>query len=191
MGKARFGGSIGPNPTDRGKAGTKRSLACGWRGRPLEHACGSKRAFAKLRPWTPLYFNDHSPLRRNPNTCVWTKGMTPSGRGVCPPDMAIGSTSDAGACALDVILMAPSRVFKAIGLWKDKTAPLGKCRDFTFVVDTRTRLRQKVYSSHVRYGAPPTWPGHSEIVTRGAEFHGCALWTIFRFRTPSSSRLRG
>ena len=40
-----WGDLIGPNPTDRGKAGTKRSLLAGWRGRPLEHCgCGSKRA---------------------------------------------------------------------------------------------------------------------------------------------------
>ena len=38
MGKARFGG-IGPNPTDRGKAGSKRSLL--WKDRrPIEH-CGA------------------------------------------------------------------------------------------------------------------------------------------------------
>ena len=40
-----WGDLIGPNPTDRGKAGTKRSLLVDGEGRPLEHCgCGSKRA---------------------------------------------------------------------------------------------------------------------------------------------------
>ena len=47
------------------------------------------------RPWTPLWWNDHSPLRRNPNTCVWTKGMTILQAVGLPPDTAIRRTSDA------------------------------------------------------------------------------------------------
>ena len=44
MGKARFGDLIGPNPTDRGKAGSKRSLLVEGQGRPIEHCgCRSQR----------------------------------------------------------------------------------------------------------------------------------------------------
>ena len=33
------------------------------------------------RPWAPLWLNDRSPLRRNPNTCVDKGYDNPSGRG--------------------------------------------------------------------------------------------------------------
>ena len=43
--EARRHGLLGgpPNPTDRGKA-VSAQPPCGWRGRPLERGCGSKRA---------------------------------------------------------------------------------------------------------------------------------------------------
>ena len=47
------------------------------------------------RPWTPLWSNDRSPPKRNPNTCVWTKGTTiPQVVGLLP-DTAIKRTFDA------------------------------------------------------------------------------------------------
>ena len=89
-----WGDLIGPNPT-RGKAGTKRT-PCGWRGRPLEHCgCGSKRARCQAVGGDPGRQWSNGPPRRNPNTCVWTKGMTILQAVGLPPDTAIGSTSDA------------------------------------------------------------------------------------------------
>ena len=84
MGKARFGGMIGPNPTDCGKAGTSR---------PLPIVVAGAVHDAKLLEATldAIGWNDHSPL--NPNTCVWTKGMTILQAVALPPDTAIGSTS--------------------------------------------------------------------------------------------------
>ena len=53
---------------------------CGWRGRPLEHCgCGSKRARCQAvggDPGRHCGRTTTAPPRRNPNTCVWTKGMT-------------------------------------------------------------------------------------------------------------------
>ena len=102
MGQGTFWGDlIGPNPTDRGKAGTKRSLLVDGEGGPLSIVVAGANVHDApscwRRPWTPLWSNDHSPPRRNPNTCVWTKGMTILQAVGLPPDTAIGSTSDASA----------------------------------------------------------------------------------------------
>ena len=51
------------------------------------------------RPWTPLWSNDRSPPRMNPNTCAWTKAPQPYDNLLqavgLPPDTAIRRTSDA------------------------------------------------------------------------------------------------
>ena len=46
---------------------------CGWRGRPLAALWLREQTCTRScwrRPWTPLWSNDHSPPRRNPNTSI-------------------------------------------------------------------------------------------------------------------------
>ena len=75
-----WGDLIEPNPTDRGKAGTKRSLLVDGEGGPLGIVvAGANVHDAKLLEATLdaiVVERSQFPPRRNPNTCVWTKGMT-------------------------------------------------------------------------------------------------------------------
>ena len=116
-----WGDLIGPNPTDRGKAGT--SAVSLWMERAaLEHSWLREQTCTMpscwRRPWTPLWSNDHSPPRRNPNTCVWTKGMTILQAVGLPPDTAIGSTSDASA-RRSWTPLATSGIRRAVGCGTD------------------------------------------------------------------------
>ena len=89
-GQGTFGGDlIGPNPTDRGKAGSKRSLLVEGQGGPL-----SIVVHCWMRPWRRLWSNVRNSPRMTHSTCAWTRGMTIL-RVVEPsPDTAIGHTSD-------------------------------------------------------------------------------------------------
>ena len=84
------------------------------------------------RPWTPLWWNDHSPLRRNPNTCVWTKGMTILQAVGLPPDTAIRRTSDASVRRSWTPLA--SGIQRAGGLWNGLWQALQAVR-FWWVVE--------------------------------------------------------
>ena len=87
MGKARFGGTlIGPNPTDRGKAGTKRSLLVDGEGGPLSIVvAGANVHDAKLLRGDPGRHcggHDSQPTEEEPQHLCLDKGYdNPSGRG--------------------------------------------------------------------------------------------------------------
>ena len=74
MGQGSFwGGQVGPNPTDRGKAGTKRSLLVEGQGGSVVIA-GANVHDTKLRrrPLTPSWWNDQRPPKRGLRACAWT-----------------------------------------------------------------------------------------------------------------------
>ena len=148
-----WGDLIGPNPTDRGKAGTKRSLLVDGEGGPLSIVvAGANVHDAKLLeadPWTPLWWNDHSPLRRNPNTCVWTKGMTILQAVALPPDTAIGSTSDASV-RRSWTPLATSGIRRAGGLWNGRWHGSPSAVRSWSDTTRRSPTTLECYSSHVR-----------------------------------------
>ena len=114
-----WGDLIGPNPTDRGKAGTKRSLLVDGEGGPLSIVvAGANVHDAKLLEATLDAIVVERP-RRNPNTCVWTKGMTILQAVGLPPDTAIGSTSDASA-RRSWTPLATSGIRRTGGLWNGR-----------------------------------------------------------------------
>ena len=99
-GQGSFGGGdlIGPNPTDRGKAGIKRSLLVDGQGGPLSiTVAGANVHDAKLLEATldAIVVERPQPTEVGPNTCVWTKAMTILQAVRLPPSTAIRSTSDA------------------------------------------------------------------------------------------------
>ena len=91
-----WGDLIGPNPTDRGKAGTKRSSL--WiEGGPLSIVvAGANVHDAKLLEATldAIVVERPQPTEEEPQHLVWTKGMTILQAVGLPPDTAIGSTSE-------------------------------------------------------------------------------------------------
>lgn len=76
LGKAPLGGTAtGPNPTDRGKLGTKRSLLTDGRGVPL--AIVSRRPTVTTASCSSLLLRRGSPcLPSSRSTCASTRGMT-------------------------------------------------------------------------------------------------------------------
>ena len=61
---------------------------------------------------------ERRPPRRNPNTCVWTKGMTILQAVGLPPDTAIGSTS--ASARRSWTPLATSGIRRAGGLWNGR-----------------------------------------------------------------------
>ena len=150
-----WGDLIGPNPTDRGKAGTKRSLLVDGEGGPLSIVVAGANVHE-----TPLWSNDHSPPRRNPNTCVWTKGMTILQAVGLPPDTAIRSTSDASA-RRSWTPLATSGIRRAGGLWNGRWHGSPSAVRSWSGTTRRQRTTSVCYSSHVRScgsGDSGVWP---------------------------------
>ena len=119
-GQGTFGGDlIGPNPTDRGKAGSKRSLLVEGQGGPLSIVVAGANAHdATLLDETLEAIVVERPqlTEDDPQHLAWTRGMTIL-RVVEPsPDTAIGHTSDASARRSWTVLGA-SGILRAGGLW--------------------------------------------------------------------------
>ena len=79
------GGEIGPNPTDRGKKGTKRSVFVEADGGPLAVVvAGANVHDSKLLDATleAIVVERPEPTPKNPRTCVWTRATTipPAGK---------------------------------------------------------------------------------------------------------------
>ena len=114
-----WGDLIGPNPTDRGKAGSKRSLLVEGQGGPLSIVVAGANAHdATLLDETleAIVVERPQSPRMTHSTCAWTRGMTIL-RVVEPsPDTAIGHTSDASARRSWTVLGA-SGILRAGGLW--------------------------------------------------------------------------
>ena len=153
-GQGTFGGDlIGRNPTDRGKAGSKRSLLVDEKGGPLSIVvAGANVHDAKLLEghWTPSWSNDRSPPRRNPNTCVWTKGMTILQAVGLPPDTAIGGTSGASARRSWTVL-ATSGIRRGGGLWNERWHGCPSAVRSWSATTRRRRTTLDCYNSHVRF----------------------------------------
>ena len=117
------------------------------------------------RPWTPLWSNDRSPPRMNPNTCAWTKGMTILQAVGLPPDTAIRRTSDASV-RRSWTPLARSGIRRAGGLWNGRWHGSPSAVRFWFATTRRRRTTSECFSSHVRScgsvgsGASPFWGGH-------------------------------
>ena len=122
------------------------------------------------RPWTPLWSNDHSPPRRNPNTCVWTKGMTILQAVGLPPDTAIGSTSgthrrgEAGRLWRQAVSGAP------VGCGTDAGMALPSAVRSWSGTTRRQRTTSVCYSSACALLLVPATvaSGHFEIVTKSS-----------------------
>ena len=119
-GQGTFGGDlIGPNPTDRGKAGSKRSLLVEGQGGPLSIVVAGANAHdATLLDETLEAIVVERPqlTEDDPQHLCLERGMTIL-RVVEPsPDTAIGHTSDASARRSWTVLGA-SGILRAGGLW--------------------------------------------------------------------------
>ena len=114
-----WGDLIGPNPTDRGKAGSKRSLLVEGQGGPLSIVVAGANAHdATLLDETLEAIVVERPqlTEDDPQHLCLERGMTIL-RVVEPsPDTAIGHTSDASARRSWTVLGA-SGILRAGGLW--------------------------------------------------------------------------
>ena len=100
------------------------------------------------------------PTGRNPNTCVWTKGMTILQAVGLPPDTAIGSTSDASA-RRSWTPLATSGIRRAGGLWNGRWHGSPSAVRSWSGTTRRQRTTSVCYSSHVRScgsGDSGVWP---------------------------------
>ena len=74
-----WGGQVGPNPTDRGKAGTKRSLLVEGQGGPLSVViAGANVHDTKLLEATldAIVVERPTPTEERPQSCAWTRHTT-------------------------------------------------------------------------------------------------------------------
>ena len=152
-----WGDLIGPNPTDRGKAGTKRSLLVDGEGGPLSIVvAGANVHDAKLLEATldAIVVERPQPTEEEPQHLCLDKGYdNPSGRGAqavaLPPDTAIGSTSDASV-RRSWTPLATSGIRRAGGLWNGRwhgsPSAVRSWSDTTRGWPTTSEC----YSSHVR-----------------------------------------
>ena len=96
----------------------------------------------------------------NPNTCVWTKGMTILQAVGLPPDTAIGRTSDASA-RRSWTPLATSGIRRAGGLWNGRWHGSPSAVRSWSGTTRRQRTTSVCYSSHVRScgsGDSGVWP---------------------------------
>ena len=115
MGKARLGGgAIGRNPTDRGKAGSKKSILVDAAGGPLSVAVAGANVHDTelLRPTLESIVVR---ARKAPRTCAWTKGMTiPPATGPLLPSSTVRTS---GALGRRSWTDGESRPFLPAGGW--------------------------------------------------------------------------
>ena len=163
MGKSTFWGDlIGPNPTDRGKAGSQAESPCGWRGRPLEH-CWLRDANvhdAKLLEATldAIVVERPQPTEEEPQHLCLDKEVSILQAVGLPPDTAIGSTSDASV-RRSWTPLATSGIRRAGGLWKQDAgmALQVPCGPGPIRHRRYGQLPTECYSSHVNAPVvPPT-----------------------------------
>ena len=160
-GHALLGGPNWAQPYGPWQGWYQAQSPCGWRGRPLEHCgCGSKRARCQAVGGDPGRHCGARRPRRNPNTCVWTKGMTILQAVGLPPDTAIGSTSDASA-RRSWTPLATSAIRRAGGLWNGRWHGSPSAVRSWSGTTRRQRTTSVCYSSHVRScgsGDSGVWP---------------------------------
>ncbi len=125
----------------------------------------------------PLWPNGHSPPRRNPNTCVWTKGMTILQAVGLPPDTAIGSTSDASGDGEAHDASEPTSGIRGSlpgGLWNGRWHGSSKCRAGPGPV---RQEGSRTTSDVLQLACALLWfrlqwrTGHFEIVTKALTFN--------------------
>ena len=147
-----WGDLIGPNPTDRGKAGTKRSLLVDGEGGPLSIVvAGANVHDAKLLEATldAIVVERPQPTEEEPQHLCLDKGYdNPSAVGL-PPDTAIGSTSDASA-RRSWTPLATSGIRRAGGLWNGRWHGSPSAVRSWSGTTRRQRTTSVCYSSHVR-----------------------------------------
>ena len=158
-----WGDLIGPNPTDRGKAGTKRSLLVDGEGGPLSIVvAGANVHDAKLLEATldAIVVERPQPTEEEPQHLCLDKGYdNPSGRGAAA-GQAIESTSDASA-RRSWTPLATSGIRRAGGLWNGRWHGSPSAVRSWSGTTRRQRTTSVCYSSHVRScgsGDSGVWP---------------------------------
>ena len=153
-----WGDLIGPNPTDRGKAGTKRSLLVDGEGGPLSIVvAGANVHDAKLLEATldAIVVERPQPTEEEPQHLSGQRVSILQAVGL-PPDTAIGSTSDASARRSWTL--ATSGIRRAGGLWNGRWHGPSAVRSWSGTT-RRQRTTSVCYSSHVRSsGDSGVWP---------------------------------
>ena len=161
-----WGDLIGPNPTDRGKAGTKRSLLVDGEGGPLSIVvAGANVHDAKLLEATldAIVVERPQPTEEEPQHLCLDKGYdNPSGRGAAAGHGYREHIRRIGEEKLDA---SGDKRYPARRWVVERTlAWLSKCR--AVLVRSRRQRTLVCYSSHVAPVVPATVAsGHFEIVT--------------------------
>ena len=158
-----WGDLIGPNPTDRGKAGTKRSLLVDGEGGPLSIVvAGANVHDAKLLEATLDAIVVERPTAHRGGTPTPVSGQgydNPSGRGAAAGH-GYRSTSDASA-RRSWTPLATSGIRRAGGLWNGRWHGSPSAVRSWSGTTRRQRTTSVCYSSHVRScgsGDSGVWP---------------------------------
>ena len=147
-----WGGLIGPNPTDRGKAGSKRSLLVDGDGGPLSiTVAGANVHDAKLLEATldAIVVKRPHPTEEEPQHLCLAKGTTIPQVVRLLPDSAIKRTSDA-LVRRSWTPLAKSDIRRAGGLWSGRWHGSPSAVRFWFATTRRRRTTSECYNSHVR-----------------------------------------